>query len=180
MSAQANGTDGCPVGDWNPGITLIAFENRMKIESEPTSGRNFVGLCSTFSTSKSRMPSPIGFVSSISITCCVAPGRSARIRGLSHRKNSDAIRQTSRDAATKFGIGKFGLSGCTWIAARSFNASAPKYLFSSAVNQLMCSMPLLIPQKDVLKCCRDRARPQRQKSYQAGQNWHSEVLHHNT
>ena len=45
------------------------------------------------------MPTPIGFVKNISITCCVPPGRSRGMRPLSHKKKITATSKTRNSIA---------------------------------------------------------------------------------
>src|SRR6202162_4769521 len=137
--AHASGTLGCPVGERNIGTKLIAFANKIKIEIAPTNGRYSRPSWPTFSSSKSRIPTPMEFVRRSSITCWVPPGRSAEIRGRSQRKKTTANRQTSTEAATKFGIGFAGCLGAIFRAAITASTAWPKSLFSRSVNQFKCS-----------------------------------------
>ena len=60
----------------------------------PIIGRYCSPPCGMLSLIRSLMPTPMGFVRIISITCCAVPGRSTEIFAFSHRKKITAISRT--------------------------------------------------------------------------------------
>src|SRR5271163_4664632 len=126
--AQPSGTDTTAVGDINVGNNPIKLQISTKIPMLPSIATYFCPSCPTLSSSRSLIPTPIEFVSSASMHCCVPPGRSTEIRARSHKKKIAASA-----TATWLGIGYSGFAG--WMCRASSNAltGLPTKRFSAIV-----------------------------------------------
>src|SRR5271168_4738002 len=131
--AQPSGTDTTAVGDIKVGNNPTRLQISTKIPMLPSIATYFCPSCPTLSSSKSRIPTPIEFVSSASMHCCVPPGRSTDIRPFSHKKKIAASANTTISKATWLGIGNSAFSGWTCIAASNALTGLPSKRFSRIV-----------------------------------------------
>src|SRR5277367_1679431 len=131
--AQPSGTDTTAVGDIKVGNNPTRLQISTKIPMLPSIATYFCPSCPTLSSSKSRIPTPIEFVSNASMHCCVPPGRSTDIRPFSHKKKIAASANTTISKATWLGIGNSAFSGWTCIAASNALTGLPSKWFSAIV-----------------------------------------------
>src|SRR5271170_6905798 len=131
--AQPSGTDTTAVGDINVGNKPTRLQIKTKKPILPIVATYFCPSWPTLSSSKSRIPTPIEFVSNASMHCCVPPGRSTDIRPFSHKKKIAASANTTISKATWLGIGNSAFSGWTCIAASNALTGLPSKWFSAIV-----------------------------------------------
>src|SRR5260370_42009086 len=116
------------VGDENIGKTLKRFDSKMNTDTEPTTGTYCSPSCPAFSSNKSLIPNPVGFVSSISAICCAAPGLSTDNRDRSHRAPPIPIRKTTNCMTTASDIGEAASSPLlcrAWTKERAKPPNSP-------------------------------------------------------
>src|SRR5580658_2852611 len=131
--AQPSGTDTTWVGDMNVGNNPTRLQISTKIPMLPSIATYCCPSWPTLSSSRSRIPTPIEFVSNASMHCCVPPGRSTRIRVRSHKKKTAASAKTTISKATWLGIGNSAFSGWTCKAASNAPTGLPSKRFSAIV-----------------------------------------------
>src|SRR5580658_2541197 len=118
--AQPSGTDTTAVGDINVGKSPRRLQISTKMPMLPIIATYCCPSWPTLSSSRSRIPTPIEFVSNASMHCCVPPGRSTEIRVRSHKKKTAASAKTTISKATWLGIGNSAFSG--WMCRAASNA----------------------------------------------------------
>src|ERR1700733_2074819 len=131
--AQPSGTDTAWVGDINVGTKPTRLQIKTKRPMLPIIATYFCPSWPTLSSSRSRIPTPIEFVSSASMHCCVPPGRSTEIRVRSHKKKTAASAKTTISKATWLGIGNSAFSGWMCKAASNAPTGLPSKRFSAIV-----------------------------------------------
>src|SRR5579863_853574 len=131
--AQPSGTDTTAVGDINVGNSPTRLQISTKMPILPSIATYFCPPWPTLSSNKSRIPTPIEFVSNASMHCCVPPGRTTEMRVRSHRKKTAASAKTTNPKATWLGIGNSAFSGWMCRASSSAPSCLPSKRFSAIV-----------------------------------------------
>src|ERR1700733_3299428 len=131
--AQPSGTDTAWVGYINVGTKPTRLQIKTKRPMLPIIATYFCPSWPTLSSSRSRIPTPIEFVSKASMHCCVPPGRSTAMRARSHKKKTAASAKTTISKATWLGIGNSAFSGWMCRAASKAPTGLPSKRFSAIV-----------------------------------------------